>query len=591
MKTVGRMKRRSNMGIKLMSHQIDWVNDVLYGELAQLREEHGLALFGEAGTGKTYPASIAAKELVKEHGGHALFVVPTRLVWNWALEFSKVCPDIPAIQLLVINGTKEERHNQLLYLEAFRAIINMFVVIGYDALRIHQQYFQNFHGWTVLACDEAHKIKNAQTQTARAVKSINARYRLALTGTPITNRPNDLWSVLHFLDPGPEMYRETAAIPARPGRRCPHWETLGKKYRRSGCAYLYCDKWDDDNGICKLGTNRAAKPSQKIRYRRRSPTWGSYNTFVDSYCRIIRVPTRRGVFPKIVGGKNMDHLHSRLGGFGVTRWLLDDVVDLPPYIFNHIHLEPTVQEQRNYRLVAQGIINMLMDTENGEVGHFQHTNPLAILTYLRQCTVLTPTAFAALRGGLLDEILAQTKDLSKSDKSSKEEWLLDFLEDINGEKVLVYCHWIGALDHLYRTLTDAGYEVERIYGNHGKGKHDARRIMEDFAAGDGPQIIIGNESMAEGLNFQAARYVVFMHLDWLPKTTIQFIGRARRIGQTKRVVVYFLSQKDTVDVDMAEQCLQKQMDSEHIFEPEFASRSKMFDIDTRAGLINLIRRE
>lgn len=582
--------------VELMSHQQEWVSSVLHGKLANLKELHGIPLFGEAGTGKTYPASLVARELIKEHGGHALFVVPTRLVWNWALEFSRICNDIPAIQLLVINGARKERKDQLLYLETFRKITNMFVIIGYDALRIHQQYFQDFHGWTVLVADEAHKIKNAQTQTSRAVKSINATYRFALTGTPITNRPNDLWSLLHFLSPGPETYRNTTATPARPGRKCPHWSTLGKRSRNTGCAYLYCEHWNNEQ--CDLGANRKPRPSRLIRYRQRSPEWSSYNEFVGNYCytQTTYVPnprdrTRRMPVRKIMGGKNMDHLNARLREFGMTRWLLDEVVDLPPYIFNHIRLGPTQQEQYNYQLVAGGIISMLLGSENGEVGHFRHTSPLAILTYLRQCTVLTPTAFAALRGGLLDEILGQADDLSKSDVSSKEGWLLDFLEDINGEKVLIYCHWIGALDHLHKTLTDAGYRVARIYGNHGKGKGDAKRIMEDFAADNELQIIIGNESMAEGLNFQAARYVVFMHLPWIPKDVIQFIGRARRIGQTKRVVIYFLSHKDTVDVDMAEQCTSKQLASDMIFDPEFAGRAAMFNIESRMGLINLIRGE
>lgn len=577
--------------IQLMSHQREWVEAVLDGDLSATKEIHGIPLFGEAGTGKTYPAGLVAKELVERHGGHALFVVPTRLVWNWGLEFSKICSEIPAIQLLVINGTRKERHDQLLYLETFRGIANMFVIIGYDALRIHQQYFQGFDDWTVLVADEVHKCKNPHAQVTRALKSIEANYRFALTGTPITNRPNDLWSILHFLDPGPETYRPIEAVPARPSRKCPLWPTLSKDSRNAGCGFLYCDHWSRGEELCKIGANREPRAAYMVRYRRRSPEWSSYETFVRNYCRVIQIPTKRGVFPKVVGGKNMDVLHILLKKFGMRRWLLDDVVDLPPYVFNHVRLEPTTQERRNYQLVTGGIVNMLLDAENGETGYFTHTNPLTILTYLRQCTVLTPAAFAALRGGLLDEILDQTENLSKSDMSSKEEWLLEFLEGINGEKMLIYCHWIGALDHLYKTLVDAGYKVARIYGNHGKGKHDTKRIMEDFAADGGPQIIIGNESMSEGLNFQAARYVVFMHLPWIPKDVTQFIGRARRIGQKNRVVVYFLSHRDTIDVDMAEQCMDKQSASDGILDPEFGGRSAMFNIETRMGLINLIRRE
>lgn len=565
--------------IELMDHQQQWANEIL-GKSEDELAQRGFPLFGESGTGKTYPMALVADRLVREHGGHAIFVVPTRLTWNWRYEFQQMCPHVPEVQLLVMGGSAADRKQQRKYVEIFGGVASLFIFVGYDALRIEQPFFQDMEDITVLALDEAHAIKNRGTQRTRACKSIETRFRFALTGTPITNRPDDLWPVLHFLDPGRPFMRNHPATPPTPGRNCPKGKGWRKYYKKAGCPV--CPQWQRGCELAKGG-----KEAVTIRHRYASPTWGNYEDFTKTYC------TKKwdGYRSVVTGGKNMDQLNRRLGRFGMTRWLIDDVLALKPLVFQHVRLEPTGPERLNYQKVSSGIIAMLEDAENGAVSYFERMNPLAILTYLRQCTVLTPTAFAAIRGGLLDEILEGQSELVQGDHSSKEEWLLSHLESTNGAKYLIYCHWIGGCDHLIHTLREKGHTVEGIYGRHNKGFGDVDRLMVRFREDPELKVLVGNESMSEGLNFQAARYVVFFHLPWLPKEVIQFIGRARRIGQERTVISYFLSHRQTIDEDMADTCLSKQSDSDDILDPEFSGRSGMFNVETRRGLINLIRRQ
>lgn len=574
--------------IELMDHQQDWA-DAILGKSAEDLAQHGWPLFGEAGTGKTYPMCLVAERLVQEHSGHAVFAVPTRLTWNWRHEFQQVCPHIPEVQLLVVGGSAAERAQQKNYIELFGQFTQLFIFIGYDALRIEQQFFQNvMENVTVLALDEAHAIKNRGSQRSRACKSINARFRFTLTGTPVPNRPNDLWSVVHFLDPGSATMRKLADTPAKPGRKCPKEKNWKTYYKKVGCHSCINWRWETDykSGRCKHVAHRPGKKGVIVRYRGRSPAWGNYESFEDRYCE---KEMRKG-FTVITGGKNLDHLNYRLEQFGMTRWLIDDVLDLKPTVIQQIRLEPTSPEQQNYQRISRGTISMLLDAENGNMTQVERMHHLTILTYLRQATTLTPTAFAALRGGLLDEILEHSGPLAQDDHSSKEEWLLDFLEGTDGAKMLVYSHWIGSCDHIIHTLRQAGHAVEGVYGRHNKGVGDVDKLMVRFREDPDLRVIVGNESMSEGLNFQAARYVVFFHLDWLPKTTIQFIGRARRIGQEKTVVAYFLSHRNTIDEDMASLCESKQEDSDQIFDPEFSGRSGMFDLTSRSDFINLIQK-
>ena len=71
--------------------------------------------------------------------------------------------------------------------------------------------------WRVLVLDEAQQVKNPLTRGAQAARALPARHRVALTGTPIENRLDELWSILHFLNPGlldtRSAYRRRYATP------------------------------------------------------------------------------------------------------------------------------------------------------------------------------------------------------------------------------------------------------------------------------------------------------------------------------------------------------------------------------------------
>jgi len=159
------------MTIKLMDHQQQWANDVLTGPYRSLLDSHGLLNASEAGTGKTHPMCQIATELIREFGGHAIFAVPTRLTWNWRFEFQQMCPHIPEVQLLVVGGSAADRERQKKYIEIFGSFTNLFVFVGYDALRIEQQFFQNMEDVTILTADECFP-PDAPVQTETGVRQI-----------------------------------------------------------------------------------------------------------------------------------------------------------------------------------------------------------------------------------------------------------------------------------------------------------------------------------------------------------------------------------------------------------------------------------
>ena len=126
--------------------------------------------------------------------GPALVIAPTSLIYNWQEEAKKF---IPTMQVLVVEGTPQERHTQLSDMEEQWDL----VVTSYPILRRDIDKFAEFK-FSYCFLDEAQHTKNPQTLNAKSVQQIQAKGYFALTGTPIENSLSELWSLFNFIMPG-----------------------------------------------------------------------------------------------------------------------------------------------------------------------------------------------------------------------------------------------------------------------------------------------------------------------------------------------------------------------------------------------------
>ncbi|MEB3245231.1 MAG: DEAD/DEAH box helicase [Vampirovibrionales bacterium] len=164
-------------------------------------------LADDMGLGKTLQALTVLQQAKNTHGQRpSLIVCPTSIVFNWQNEIARFTPD-----LKVINLTGSNRYG--LYKKIAEADI---VITSYALLRRDINALKNYPMRYVIL-DESQNIKNWQSQTALAAKSLQADHRLALSGTPIENRLSELWSVFDFLMPGflyePEVFRQKYTVP------------------------------------------------------------------------------------------------------------------------------------------------------------------------------------------------------------------------------------------------------------------------------------------------------------------------------------------------------------------------------------------
>ncbi len=163
----------------------------------------GACLADDMGLGKTLQVIalllLRRSEMEPNARRSSLLVVPASLLGNWQRELEKFAPDYPyfiahrssasAGEMEKLNACTHPRlsHGAVI-ITTYTTLGKLLGLLGYP--------------FDVAVLDEAQAIKNAGTTQARTVKQIQSRQRIALTGTPIENRLDDLWSLFDFLNPG-----------------------------------------------------------------------------------------------------------------------------------------------------------------------------------------------------------------------------------------------------------------------------------------------------------------------------------------------------------------------------------------------------
>ncbi|KAI8812605.1 SNF2 family N-terminal domain-containing protein [Cladochytrium replicatum] len=154
-------------------------------------------LADEMGLGKTLQSIsfLGYLKFFRNITGPHLVIVPKSTLQNWMNEFMKWVPDLKAF---IFHGTKDERAEL-----AERILLPMDFEVCITSFEMCQRETSHFKkiNWQYLVMDEAHRIKNENSNLAQIVRMLNSRNRLLLTGTPLQNNLHELWALLNFLLP------------------------------------------------------------------------------------------------------------------------------------------------------------------------------------------------------------------------------------------------------------------------------------------------------------------------------------------------------------------------------------------------------
>jgi len=168
----------------------------------------GGCLADDMGIGKTVQALVFLQYLFAT--GHtksaSLIVMPRSLLENWARESARFTPDLKV--LIHADNDRSDSHTSF---DGYQLVLTTYGIMLRD-IELFKKY--KFH---YIVLDEAQVVKNGVSQSARAARLLHCEHRLALTGTPVENSTEELWSLFAFLNPGQlgtqNAFRDQFAIP------------------------------------------------------------------------------------------------------------------------------------------------------------------------------------------------------------------------------------------------------------------------------------------------------------------------------------------------------------------------------------------
>jgi hypothetical protein len=262
--------------LPLLPYQREGMLHLAFGERALLADEMGL--------GKTVQA-IAASELLARRKGieRVLVVCPASLKAEWEEQIARFT-DRPAKSVF---GPRPQR------LSDYRAP-SFFNIVNYEQVLSDAEDINTLLAPDVVILDEAQRIKNWQTKTARRVKQLRSPYAFVLTGTPLENRIDELYSIVQYLDPelvGP-LFRFNRAFYELDERGRPvNYKNLGQLRDRVAPVMLRRRKADVEGELPgRTVTNYLVPMADEQRLR--------YEEYSKKAARLIAQAKRRPLLPK-----------------------------------------------------------------------------------------------------------------------------------------------------------------------------------------------------------------------------------------------------------------------------------------------------
>ena len=167
-------------------HQIVGIRD--------LASRNSFLLADEMGLGKSLQSlTVAAIDYERGWAARTIIVAPASLKWNWQDEIAKHTN----FTCLVLDGKPIERVEQLDEYESKRIDV---LIVNYEQVIAHLDRL-NALRFDIVIYDEAHYLKSPKTKRSQACQKLKAGRKFLLTGSPLLNQVNELWGLLHIIDP------------------------------------------------------------------------------------------------------------------------------------------------------------------------------------------------------------------------------------------------------------------------------------------------------------------------------------------------------------------------------------------------------
>uniref|UniRef100_A0A3P8U8Q7 DNA excision repair protein ERCC-6-like n=1 Tax=Amphiprion percula TaxID=161767 RepID=A0A3P8U8Q7_AMPPE len=481
----------------------------------------GGILADDMGLGKTIQViSFLSGMYDNELAKHTLLVMPTSLIRNWTKEFAKWTPGMRVKEFHGIS--KGERTRNLEKVQRRSGVL----ITTYTILMNNWEQVSSYHGreftWDYMILDEAHKIKNTGTKTAKSVYAIRSKNRVLLTGTPVQNNLREMWALFDFACQGAllgtaETFKaeyENPITRAREKDATPVEKALGMRMSETLMTtikpYFLRRTKSEVQKNRKNGTNSCKEKHldnnvpnvQKVCGAMMPELARKNDLIVWTYLSSVQ----EDIYRQFI---SLDHIKELLL---TTRSLLAEL-NMMKKLCDHP------------RLLSAAAISKLGLEENG--GESQQGDE------------------ADTDAHSIDNI----PDDTLISESGKLVFLFALLERLReeGHRTLVFAHYRKVLDIIERILGNRGFKVLRLDGTITQIAERERRISL-FQTDDRYSVfLLTTQVGGVGITLTAANRVVIYDPSWNPAMDAQAVDRAYRIGQTKNVIVYRLITCGTVE--------------------------------------------
>mmetsp|Transcript_3344 Transcript_3344/g.4278 ORF Transcript_3344/g.4278 Transcript_3344/m.4278 type:complete len:788 (+) Transcript_3344:91-2454(+) len=471
--------------------------------------ENGVSgiLADEMGLGKTIQViSVIAHLRCMKVTGPFIVVAPLATLPNWVREFQKWLPDLPIVRL---HGSMDERVQMLqgpLNPKNKRSPDFPAIVTSYEVAIKEQAKLNKIGEFTYLVVDEGQRLKNHRCTLIQSLKKIRASNRLLLSGTPIQNNLDELWSLLNFVNP--QIFDDLSVFQSWFGFR-----DIGQKYKK-----------------------KYTKEEDVLKEQREKQT--------------------------------VTKLHEILRPFLLRRIKKDVLTDMPPKKEVVVYAGMSklqsgyanLIEQGTLRdiLLAQGIENARkLSQTNKTMNHRKNSNhpflfgePLDRMTGIHVGTARPDLLIKASgKFALLDRMLTRLfRDKHQVLIFSQMTEVLNVMEDYLLWRNWKYCRIDGNTKIDERQQQMDMFNAEKTAGENGtRNDSDDRHFV----------FLLSTRAGGLGINLATADTCIIFDSDWNPHQDSQAMDRCHRIGQTRPVAVYRLLTTGSVDIEMMEKQISK----------------------------------
>ncbi|XP_035397284.1 DNA excision repair protein ERCC-6-like isoform X1 [Cygnus atratus] len=477
----------------------------------------GGILADDMGLGKTvqiiaFLSGMFDGELIQ----HVLLVMPTTLVGSWLAEFARWTPGLRVKEFH--GSSKTERTRNLERVQRRNGI----VVTSYQMLINNWKQLTSCHEqdfvWDYIILDEAHKIKCPSNKTTKCVYAIPAKHRILLTGTPVQNNLQEMWSLFDFACQGSllgtaktfRMEYENPITRAREKDATLGEKALGLKISENLMTIIkpyFLRRTKED-----IKKSHADKPDALLPEdpsEASAPVMPSLTRKNDFVVWVYLSPTQEKIYRNFLC---LDHVKEVLM---TTRSPLAELTVLKK-LCDHPRL-----------LSARACTQLGLDGQ--------------------ECSEQDSKSEAGVLSGAnkIDHLSVETL----IQESGKMLFLVRLLERLReeGHRTLVFSQSRKMLDIIEQVLSRRQFKIMRIDGTVTHLTEREKRISAFQSNKDYSVFLLTTQVGGVGITLTAANRVVIFDPSWNPATDAQAVDRAYRIGQKENVVIYRLITCGTVE--------------------------------------------